>query len=602
MRFGLYDRLWSGPHIMSSVVAVAVSIAYNSGTMRYSELFTKTLRQVPGRVRAPSHRLLLQGGFVRPVSKGLFSYTPLGVRVLHRITAIIREEMNNLGGQEVLVPVVNPLEMWAESGRDSLIERDMIRFKDRAGRELVLAPTHEEAMVELMRSGARSYRDLPQFLYQFQTKFRDEAKTRCGLVRAREFVMKDAYSFHRSFAELNNFFPRVFAAYNKIFRRCGVSVVAAQAGVGYMGGQRSYEFLLPSECGDDFLVSCNHCGYAANEDVAIGQKWSHQETPLPLRVVEVPERHSLTVVRQLLEVPRSKMLKSMLYRSLNGYVMAVVRGDQEVSEEKLAVVVGAPIIGPAQKGQLDELGLLGPWLAPIELPESARPHLTIVIDDACAESSNMLTATNRAGRVYVDANFGRDFDADWVSDISRIPHGATCRHCGIGTLEREKAMELGNIFRLGDFYTRKMNYWVREEDGKKTFPYMGSYGIGLGRLLAAIVDANRDEQGIIWPAEIAPFRVYLMSIGKSLPVRETVEAIYAELGDQVLFDDRHESISHKLKDADLLGIPLRVIVSRDAVQEGYVEVGIRRDGRTQRVHRDELAATVDALLSEDTDV
>lgn len=587
---------------MSSAVAVAVSIAYNSSTMRYSELFTKTLRQVPGRVRAPSHRLLLQGGFVRPVSKGLFSYTPLGVRVLHRITAIIREEMNRLGGQEVLVPVVNPREMWIESGRDHLIERDMIRFKDRAGRDLVLAPTHEEAMVELMRSGARSYRDLPQFLYQFQTKFRDEAKTRCGLVRAREFVMKDAYSFHRSFAELNNFFPRVFAAYNEVFRRCGVSVIAAQAGVGYMGGRRSYEFLLPSECGDDFLVRCNQCGYAANEDVAIGQKWSHQETPLPLRSVEVPERHSLTVVRQLLEVPRSKMLKSMLYRGLDGYVMAVVRGDQEVSEEKLGSVVGTPIIGPAQKEQLDELGLLGPWLAPIEIPASAGPHLTIVIDDACAESSNMLTASNKAGRVYVDANFGRDFDADWVSDITRIPHGATCRHCGSGTLERVKSMELGNIFRLGDFYTRKMNYWVREEDGKKTFPHMGSYGIGLGRLMAGIVDANRDEQGIIWPPEIAPFRVYLMSIGKSLPVRDTVEAIYEELGDQVLFDDRHESISHKLKDAELLGIPLRVIVSRDAVQEGYVEVGIRRDGRTQRVHRSELVATIDALLTEDTDV
>lgn len=542
--------------------------------------------------------MLLQGGFIRPVGNGLFSYTPLGLRVIQNLKRLLREEMNQLGGQEVLVPLVNPQELWATSERDRLIERDMVRFHDRAGRELVLAPTHEEAMVELMRGGARSYRDLPQFLYQFQTKFRDEEKTRCGLVRAREFVMKDAYSFHRSFSDLNNFFPKVFAAYNEVFRRCGLHVFAAQAGVGYMGGERSYEFLLPSQCGDDLLVRCGSCGYAANGDVAIGQKSSFQEPLRPLREVAVPDRQSLTTVRKLLEVPRSRMLKSMLYRTLDSFVMAVVRGDQEVSEEKLASVLGRPIVGPAQKDKLTSIGLLGPWLSPLEIPESARAEVTVVIDDACAESSNLLTAANDTGRVFVDANFGRDFEADHVADISLVHDGAICRHCGHGNLSREKAMEIGNIFRLGDFYTRKMDYWVREEDGRKTFPHMGSYGIGLGRLVAAIVDTNRDDQGIVWPAEIAPFRIFLMSIGKSLAVRETVEEIYEELGDQVLFDDRRESISHKLKDSELLGIPLRIIVSRDAVQEGYVEIGLRRDGRTQRVHRTELVATVDTLLEE----
>ncbi|MDA3950600.1 MAG: proline--tRNA ligase [Spirochaeta sp.] len=570
--------------------------------MRYSNLFTKTLRQVPGRVRAPSYRLLLQGGYVRPVSQGLFSFTPLGMRVMRNIQTIIREEMERLGGQEVLVPLVNPREMWVSSGRDGLIERDMVRFQDRAGRDLVLSPTHEEAMVELMRSSARSYRDLPQFLYQFQTKFRDEEKTRCGLVRAREFVMKDAYSFHRSFAELNGFFPKVFAAYQEIFRRCGVSVEAAEAGVGYMGGQRSYEFLMPSECGDDYLISCDHCAYTANEDVAIGQKESFQQPLRPIRDVSVPDRQSLTVVRQLLEIPRARMLKSMLYRALEGYVMAVVRGDQDVSEEKLGAVVGRPIIGPAQRPDLDQLGLLGPWLSPLDVPETARGAITVVIDDACAESSNMLSAENTPGRVYADVNFGRDFDSDFVADITRIPDRSTCRHCGTGTLRRVRAMELGNIFRLGDFYTRAMKYWVREEDGKQTFPYMGSYGIGLGRLMSGVVDANRDEQGIIWPTELAPFRVFLMSIGKSLSVRDVVEELYQELGDQVLFDDRRESISHKLKDADLLGIPLRVIVSRDAVQEGFVEVGIRRSGETRRVHRNDLVRTIAEMLGESGDV
>ncbi|MFP4153372.1 MAG: proline--tRNA ligase, partial [Alkalispirochaeta sp.] len=574
------------------------SFAYNFRYMRYSGLFTKTLRQVPGRVRAPSYRLLLQGGFVRSVGKGLFSYTPLGMRVVQKITAIVREEMERLGGQEVLVPLVNPRELWISSGRDTLIERDMVRFRDRGGRDLVLSPTHEEAMVELMRSSARSYRDLPQFLYQFQTKFRDEEKTRCGLVRAREFVMKDAYSFHRSFTDLNGFFPKVFAAYREIFRRCGVLVTAAQGGVGYMGGQRSYEFLMPSECGDDYLVSCDHCSYAANEDVATGEKSALQEALRPLRTIEVPEQRSLTEVCELLELPRSRLLKAMLYRTFDRYVMAVVRGDQEVSEEKLGAVLDTSVVGPARSDQLRDLQVPGPWLSPMDLPETARDRITIVIDDGCADAGNLLAAGNVPGVVFADANFGRDFEADHVADITRIHDGARCRVCGAGTLHRTRAMELGNMFRLGELYTRRMNYWVSDEDGRKTFPHMGSYGIGIGRLLAAVVDANHDDRGIVWPPELAPYTVFLMSIGKSLPVRDAVEEIYAELGEGVLYDDRRESISHKLKDADLLGIPLRVIVSRDAVQEGYVEVGIRRDGRTQRVHREELVSTIRMLLEE----
>jgi prolyl-tRNA synthetase len=520
------------------------------------------------------------------------------MRVVQKITAIVREEMERLGGQEVLVPLVNPRELWIASGRDTLIERDMVRFRDRGGRDLVLSPTHEEAMVELMRSGARSYRDLPQFLYQFQTKFRDEDKTRCGLVRAREFVMKDAYSFHRSFAELNGFFPKVFAAYREIFRRCGVAVTPAQGGVGYMGGQRSYEFLMPSECGDDYLVSCDHCDYAANEDVAIGEKSAVQERLRPLRSIEVPEQRSLSEVCELLELPRARLLKAMLYRTFDRYVMAVVRGDQEVSEEKLGAVLDTSVVGPAQSDQLRELEVPGPWLSPMDLPPTARQRITIVIDDGCADAGNLLAGGNVPGVVFADANFGRDYEADHVADITRIQEGSTCRVCGAGTLHRTRAMELGNMFRLGEFYTKRMNYWVREEDGRKRFPHMGSYGIGIGRLLAAVVDANRDDRGIVWPTELAPYTVFLMSIGKSLPVRDVVEEIYAELGPGVLYDDRRESISHKLKDADLLGIPLRVIVSRDAVQEGFVEIGVRRDGRTQRVHREDLLSTIEMLLEE----
>lgn len=570
--------------------------------MRYSHLFTKTLTQVPKDVRAPSHRLLLQAGYLRQVSQGLFSLTPLGMLVSRNIKRIIHQEMVALGGQEVSVPLVNPRDLWVSSGRDELIERDMVRFRDRAGRRMVLSPTHEEAMVELVRQGVRSYRDLPVFIYQFQTKFRDEERPRCGLVRAREFVMKDAYSFHRTFADLNGFFPRVFGAYRRIFDRCHVPVIAAQAGVGYMGGDRSYEFLMKSNCGDDFLIQCDTCDYAANEEVAVGIKDLVQEAPRPMYEVEAATHRSLNAVRQFLELPRSRMLKAMAYRSKKTVVMAVVRGDHEVSEEKLSQIVGAPIYGRATADQLAAAGLIGPWLSPVALPDEAQGRIDVVVDDAVADSSNLLAGANTASFVYADANFGRDFGGDYVADIVRIPEGTECKHCNGGRLVRERAMELGNIFRLGDYYTRSMNFSVLDDGGRAIYPKMGSYGIGVGRLMAAVVDANRDERGIRWPMELAPYHVFLMSIGKSLSVRALVDEIYEELGPTVLLDDRHESISHKLKDADLLGIPIRVVTSRESVDSGTVEVALRGQTSTYRVARDELVATIRSFVEERADV
>jgi prolyl-tRNA synthetase len=569
--------------------------------MRYSRLFTKTLTQVPKSVKSPSYRLLMQAGFVRPVSQGLFSMTPLGMRIMRNLKRIIHQEMQALGGQEVLTPIVNPREMWVQSGRDGLIEKDMVRFTDRGGRELVLAPTHEEAMVELVRYGLRSYRDLPVFLYQFQTKIRDEERPRCGTVRAREFVMKDAYSFHRTFTDLNNFFPKVFAAYTRIFQRCNVPVIPAQAGVGYMGGERSYEFLMPSRCGDDFLVQCTECDYAANEEVAIGVKEHHQDPPLPFVREEVAGAHSLNTAARSLSVPRERVLKAMVFRSGESLIMAVVRGDHEVSEEKLAVVIGRPIHGRATQEQLTEHGLSGPWLSPLNLPDAARTRgIEVAIDDGAADSSNLFAGVNERGVVARNANFGRDFGADRVADIISVPEGAPCIHCNHGTLNRMRVMELGNIFRLGDFYTRAMKLRVLDEGSGTVYPQMGSYGIGLGRLMAAIVDANRDDGGIIWPMEIAPFKVFLMSIGKSLSVRDMVDRVYEDLGPDVLLDDRHESISHKLKDADLLGIPVRVVVSRESVDTGMVEVALRDQPDTYRVHEHELAGTIISIVKEHT--
>lgn len=571
-------------------------VAYTGGEMRYSRLVPKTTRTVSGTARSPSLRLLLQGGFVRPLGTGLFTYAPLGMRVIRNIKRIMHQEMDDLDGQEVMVPVVNPDELWACSGRNEMIGDDMVRFTDRSDRTLVMAPTHEEAMVELVRSSVRSYRDLPAFFYQFQTKFRDEEKVRCGLVRTREFIMKDAYSFHRTFSDLNNFFPRVFAAYRRIFRRCGVSVTAAQAGVGYMGGELSYEFLMPSSCGDDYLVQCDSCDYSANEDVAVGSKEVENEPPEPLETVTDPDRGSLDLVRKHRSLPRRRVAKAMLYRAGDMFVMAVVRGDHKVSEEKLAHVVDRPIIGRAHPEDLEDLQISGPWLSPLHLPARARDRIIVVIDDAIADGANFLAGDNRPGVYNQNVNFGRDITADLVADVVRIPEGSACVHCDHGTLRRVRAMELGNIFRLGDYYSRRMNLTIRDENGRAVYPHMGSYGIGLGRLMAAIVEASHDERGIIWPMEITPFRVFLMSIGKALPVRAIVEDLYERFGHIVLFDDRHASIGRKFKDADLLGIPIRVVVSGDAVQDGTVEVTLRDGSQSFRVAIDELIPTVKELI------
>lgn len=566
--------------------------------MRYSRLFTKTLNQVPKSVQSPSYQLLMQGGFLRPVSQGLFSMTPLGMRVIRNIKRIIHQEMHTLDGQEVSVPLVNPRELWRRSGRDALIEEDMVRFRDRNGRDLVLAPTHEEAMVDLLEQGLRSYRELPVFLYQFQTKFRDEARTRCGTVRAREFLMKDAYSFHRSFTDLNTFFPRVFRAYRRIFERCQVETIAAQAGVGYMGGERSYEFLMPSRCGDDYLVQCDHCGYAANEEVAVGVKEARHQPPLPYETLPMADSRSFSAAARQLECTRSEVLKAMVFRAGAKLVMAVVRGDQEVSEEKLARVLGRPVHGRAAVEELAAAGLSAPWLSPLSLPGSADGLLVTIIDDAAADTSNLTAALNAPGAVAVNVNFGRDFATHHVADITTVNEDAACKHCIPGRLRRIRAMELGNVFRLGDYYTRSMGTRMQDEQGRDFYPHMGSYGIGIGRLMAAIVDANRDERGIVWPAEIAPFQVFLMSIGKSIAVRDMAERLYAGLGHEVMLDDRRESISHKLKDADLLGIPLRVVVSRDSVDSGMLELALRDQNSTYRVPEEELVDTVCEMIGE----
>ena len=552
--------------------------------MKYSRLFGKTLRKTPHEIKAKSHALLIQGGFIRQLSQGLFSMLPLGIRVMQKIKAIIREEMDAIGGQEVEVPLVNPIDIWKKTGRSYFIGKDMIRFRDRTGKQLVLSPTHEEAMVELSQLSLKSYRDLPVFLYQFQTKFRDEDRVRCGLVRAKEFLMSDGYSFHRSYSDLNNFFPKIYAAYERIFTRCSLDFVTAEAGVGYIGGQKAYEFLMAVDYGDDIVIVCDNCGYKANKDIAVGIKDYTSGDPLPMKKKKTPGCVTMDDLSGFLKLPKTSLAKTMVYKVKGGFAMAVVRGDYDVSIEKLSLFLDLPVVRFATEEELLSLGLIPGYLSPLGL----KADFPVVIDDTVVNSPNLVFGGNEANYHYVNVNAGRDFEPDLVGDVAGIRAENRCIQCG-SILHEMKAMELGNIFKLGDKYSRQMNLEYTDDNDNLLYPSMGAYGIGMGRLMAAIVEANSDDKGIVWPSHLAPYTVFLMGIGKSLAVNRVVDQIYNLMPETILCDDRKESPGVKFKDADLIGIPLRIIVSAKHLSEDKVEFHDRKSGETWYVPIDNVA-------------
>jgi len=557
--------------------------------MRYSRLLGKTLREVPQNIRLESYALLHRAGYVRQMGHGLFTYLPLGMRVVQNIQRIIAEEMAALDGLEVYVPVVTPAEIWQKSGRRPWIS-ELVSFRDRQGRELVLSPTHEEAFVEVVRGAFSSYRELPLFLYQFQIKFRDEERTRDGLVRTKEIYMHDAYSFHRSYQDLNNFFPKTFRAYKRVFDRCGIETFAAEAGVGYIGGEKSYEFLMPTDVGRHAIIRCDRCQYCASKEVAVGGKKYLPEEPLPLERLSTPGCTTMDELAVLLEVPKSRLAKSLVYTTPEGLVMAVVRGDYDLGVEKLSAFLKVPVHRPATDEELKQADLVPGYLSPVGCGRSLR----VVVDDAVARSGNLVTGANEPDAHLRNVNFGRDFDSREVADIALTQNERICLQCG-GTLREIRAIEVGHIFKLGDYYTRKMDLSFQDERGGSTFPHMGCYGVGLGRLMDAVVRAHHDERGIVWPAALAPFKAYLMSVGKSLSVKKTADDLARELGDQVLYDDRDESPGVKFMDADLLGLPLRIVVASKHMGDGVVEVRRRCCGEPTLVPLGEVPRLVQEL-------
>jgi prolyl-tRNA synthetase len=548
--------------------------------MRLSHLFFASLRDDPAEAEMASHRLLVRAGYVRQLGAGIYTLLPLGFRVQQRIEQVIREEIDAIGGQEMEMPVVHPAELWKESGRYAKIGPELVRFKDRGGRDMVLAMTHEEVVADLLRDLVKSYRQLPAIVYHFQTKFRDEPRARGGLIRVREFVMKDSYSLDADAAGLDASYQAHHAAYTRIFDRLGLPTVVVGADVGIMGGSLAHEFMVLNEHGEDTLVLCDACRYAANQQIAhVDVAAPVAEDQLPTEEVATPEADNIASLAALLGVGTDRTAKATFFVTGDGrLITAIVRGDFEVSETKLANVVQAVRgLRIATAEEIKAAGMEPGYASPI-----GAHHTTVVVDKLAARSPNLVAGANRHGFHLRNVNVGRDFTPDLVADIVNAREGDACPNCG-EPVHLAKGIEVGNIFKLGTDFTEKLGATFLAEDGSRHHVIMGSYGIGLGRALACIVEAHHDEKGIVWPKAVAPYAVHLVALGagKDPAVAEAADGLYQRLTDagvEVLYDDRDESAGVKLTDAELMGMPTIVTISPRSLAAGGAEVTHRATG------------------------
>ncbi len=562
-----------------------------------SHLFGRTLREVSQEAEMASHRLLLRAGMIRQLAAGIYTYLPLAWRVLRKIEEIMREEMDAIGGQEISMPVVQPAELWQESGRWHELGPVLFRLRDRANRDLVLGMTHEEVITDLVRREVNSYRQLPFMLYQIQTKVRDEPRPRGGLVRVREFIMKDGYSFHADEADLRAYYPQVYQAYASIFRRCGLDALVVEADPGMMGGSLSHEFMLVTEAGENSLAICGGCDYAANAEVASFRKKSFPlEREEEILEVATPGMKTIEAVADFLEVESSKTLKAIFYSANGEVTFAVIRGDLEVNETKLANALKVPELRLASEEELAAAGLVAGYASPIGL----EGRVKVVADDSILLGNNFVAGANREGYHLKNVNYPRDFKVDLLTDIALVQGGEFCPRCE-GRLRVTRGIELGHIFQLGTKYSEALGATFSDASGRQKPIVMGCYGIGLGRLMAACVEQNHDDFGIIWPVSIAPYQLHLIGLGMADgEALKRAEELYRRLKDKgyaVLYDDREESAGVKFNDADLIGIPLRLTVSQRTLKENGVEVKLREAKESRIVGFADLEDQIEALLS-----
>ncbi len=567
--------------------------------MRMSHQFGRTLRAAPNDVEIVSHQLMLRAGMIRPLGSGLISLLPLGFRVVTKIEQIIREEMDAIGGQELLMPVVHPADIWRESGRYDQVGPEMARFKDRAERDMVLALTHEEVITDLARQEISSYRQLPMIAYHIQTKFRDEPRSRGGLIRVREFTMKDSYSFDLDDAGLDHAYRLHWKAYDRIFRRIGLRFMVVSADVGMMGGTASHEFMAFSDNGEDTILHCEKCGYAANREVArFRRDLPSSEAQLPMEEVETPNTTTIQTLADFLGIPTSKTAKAVFYKGASGrFVFAVIRGDLDVNETTLRNAAGERTLTPATAEEIHAIGAEPGYGSPVGVRDAF-----IVIDESIRDSPNLVAGANRVGWHLKNVNVGRDFQADVVADIATAEEGFPCPECG-NALQANRAIEIGNIFKLGTRYSAKLGATYLDANGESHPIVMGSYGIGSGRNAATVVEQRHDDKGIIWPISIAPYHVSLIEIPSPDNPRpkEVAERLYQELeelGVEVLYDDRDERPGVKFNDADLIGIPLRVAVSARNLANDQIEIKLRKEKDATFVPLDQAVAEIVRILAE----
>ncbi len=568
--------------------------------MRFSELLIPTLREVPAEAEVVSHQLLVRAGFIRKTAAGIYTYLPLAWRVLRKIERIVREEMDRQGGQEILMPIVQPAELWQESSRWDVYGPELFRLKDRHGRDFCLGPTHEEIITALVRGEVNSYKQLPLLLYQIQNKYRDERRPRFGLMRGREFIMKDLYSFDVDEKGLDKSYEKMYEAYTRIYNRCGLEYRVVEADSGAIGGSDTHEFMVLAESGEAAIVYCgsDECGYAANVEraEAVFDGEVAREEAEEIREVSTPGKTTIEDVATFLGMGPEKTVKTLIYKTEKGLVAALVRGDREVNEVKLYNVLGCLQLELAGAGTIKEVtGAEVGYTGPVGL------DIPIVADLEVEAMVNVLAGANKTGFHLVNVNPGRDFKAQTVADIRMVHEGEPCPRCG-SSLIMARGIEVGQIFKLGDKYSRALDATYLDENGQKRYIVMGCYGIGVTRTMAASVEQNYDEQGIIWPPSIAPFHVVVIPVStKDEAQWEMALDIYNQLTDagvEVLLDDRPERAGVKFKDADLVGYPLRITVGSKGVQSGRAEVTQRRSGETIMIPRDEIIDKVRSLLGE----
>ncbi len=551
--------------------------------MRLSRAFFQTLRDAPADAELASHKLLLRAGFIQPLGAGIYSYLPLARRSMDKIERIIREEMNAIGGQEITMPVVHPADLWQQTGRWDTAYPEMVHWKDRAGRDMTLAMTHEEVVADLARREISSYRQLPQLVYHLQTKFRDEPRSRGGLIRVREFTMKDSYSLDADEAGLDQQFEAHRHAYRRIFQRCGLETIEVSADVGMMGGSASVEFMALAEAGEDTLLLCAACGYSANREVATFRKPAPPaEAPLPVEKVATPHCKTIAELAAFLGIHESRTAKAVFYVAEGGkLIFAITRGDMEVNETKLRQAAGVTGLRPATEEEIRAVGAEPGYGSPVGVA-----GVLIVADDLVAASPNLVSGANEEGYHLLNVTCGRDYTPGIVADIVAARGGEPCPTCG-SVLRAERGIEVGNIFKLGTRYSVALGALYDDPQGIKRPIVMGSYGIGVGRLLATVAETHYDDAGLVWPASVTPFHVHLVLLAKKAPHAEAVaDRLYSELwaaGIEVLYDDREEpSPGVKFNDADLLGLPLRITVSARSLEQGGVELK-RRDQAERRI-------------------